>query len=320
MPALLHNNRAVSAMLKKLKALIGILVLIFGSFALQPTAMGEYFYSKHIYDFEINSHGFLSQEGIYYIYGEIKNVGSTNYTNLSLKYTFYDNEGKEIFSVTRNIELRVLLSGRISPFANVLVNKEIASKVKSYKIEILSYDEIKKDELPPFGLKIVNYRLQNDTIIGVIENHGTAKAAFVRVYALFYYQNKSIMVLSSLSTNIEKGESWPFVIEFPELNASSINIENAAYYSLTAESINFLLDEEVEYRPFSIQAQGNQEEGIPWWNDPVILTFIICVAFSAIVLIVVYFITRFIQWRKKRYLRKVKRRHYEFEGGDECVT
>lgn len=158
----------------------------------------------------------------------------------------------------------------------------------------------------------MNYRLQNNTIIGVIQNHGALEARFVVVHAIFYYQNKSVMILETWATpKIEPGAFLPFEIRFPELGVSSVNIDNAGYYSLTAESTNYLSKNEVRYQLLSGQTQNNNEEGpIPWWNDPVIMTFIIVVVFSALVLIAVYLIARFGRWRRERYLRRAKRRRY----------
>ena len=296
-------------MLKKTIIIVYLLLIVF-SFLLQP-AVGGIHLSKSIGDFKIKSHGFPTENG-YHIYGEIENIGNINYTNVILKYTFYDSKGWPIYSINQTISHRILLAGRISPFACQLLNASIAKKVKSYSIEIADREVV--EEPPPCELEIVNYRRQNNTIIGVIQNHGALEAKFVIIYAIFYYQDKSVMILgdSWVTPEIEPGTSVPFEIKFPGLNASSINIENVKYYSLTVESINYLSRNEVRYQLFSGQTQNSDEqEQVPWWNDPVIMTFIIVVVFSALVLIIVYLVAKFGQWRKKRYLRRVKRRYYK---------
>ena len=297
-------------MLKRTIIIVYLTLTVF-SLLLQPAAGGIHL-SKSIGDFKIKSHGFITETGYYHIYGEIENIGNTNYTNVTLKYTFYDSKGQPIYSINQTISHRILLAGRISPFACQLLNASIAKKVKSYKIEIADYDMV--EEPPPCELEIVNYRRQNNTIIGVVQNHGALEAKFVIVYVIFYYQNKSVMVLGDpwVTPNIGPSTSMPFEIKFPELNASSINIENVKYYSLTAESINYLSKNEVRHQLFSEQTQNdNEQEQAPWWNDPIIMTFIIVVVFSALVLIVVYLVAKFGRWRKKRYLRRVKRRYYK---------
>jgi len=296
-------------MLKRTIIIVYLLMIAF-SLLLQP-AVGGIHLSKSIGDFKIKSHGFPTENG-YHIYGEIENIGNINYTNVILKYTFYDSKGWPIYSINQTISHRILLAGRISPFACQLLNASIAKKVKSYSIEIADREVV--EEPPPCELEIVNYRRQNNTIIGVIQNHGALEAKFVIIYAIFYYQDKSVMILGDpwVAHEIEPGTSVPFEIKFPELNASSINIENVKYYSLTVESINYLSRNEVRYQLFSGQTQNSDEqEQVPWWNDPVIITFIVAVVFSALVLIIVYLVAKFGQWRKKRYLRRVKRRYYK---------
>ena len=99
--------------------------------------------------------------------------------------------------------------------------------------------------------------------------------------------------------------------------SSSINIENVKYYSSTAESIDFLLNEEVRYQPLSkIKLKKIKEKKVVRSGAPsVIIMFTVGVAFSAIVLIAIYLFMRLGQRRRKHYLRKRKRSIHERRCG-----
>ena len=282
------------------------LTLVVFSLLLQPAAGGIHL-SKSIGDFKIKSHGFLTNGGLYYICGEIENNSTKNYTDIVLNYTFYDSKGNIIFYDESPISLkwRPLLSQGISPFSYVLENETIARKVSRYDIGIKNYTEIEKEDIPPFGLKITHYNLQGNTLVGSIRNLAPVNATFVIVYAIFYYENGSVMVTgaSQFFLKILPNETKNFIIEFPSSLSNSLNISEVGSYSLIPDA---------RYPAWSTQQhQENEQEQIPWWNDPIIMTFIIVVVFSALVLIVVYLVAKFGRWRKKRYLRRVKRRYYK---------
>ena len=292
-------------MLKK-TIIIAYLLMIAFSILLQPAAGGIHL-SKSIGDFKIKSHGFLTNGGFYYVCGEIENNSTKNYTDIVLNYTFYDSKGNIIFTDEGPISLkwRPLLSQGISPFSYVLENETIARKVSRYDIDIKNYTEIEKEDIPPFGLKITGYNLQGDTLVGSITNLAPVNATFAIVYAIFYHKNGSVMVTESSQffLKILPNETKDFIIEFPSLLSDSLNISEVGSYSLIPDA---------RYPAWSIQQhQENEQEQVPWWNDPVIITFIVAVVFSALVLIIVYLVAKFGQWRKKRYLRRVKRRYYK---------
>jgi len=292
-------------MLKRTIIIVYLLMITF-SLLLQP-AVGGIHLSKSIGDFKIKSHGFLTNGGLYYIFGEIENNSTKNYTDIVLNYTFYDSKGNIIFTDEGPISLkwRPLLSQGISPFSYVLENETIARKVSRYDIDIKNYTEIEKEDIPPFGLKITGYNLQGNILVGSIRNLAPVNATFVIVYAIFYYENGSVMVTgaSQFFLKILPNETKDFIIEFPSSLSNSLNISEVGSYSLIPDA---------RYPAWSIQQhQENEQEQVPWWNDPVIITFIVAVVFSALVLIIVYLVAKFGQWRKKRYLRRVKRRYYK---------
>ena len=292
-------------MLKRIIIIVYLLMIAF-SFLPQPAVGGVHLY-KSIGDFKIKSHGFLTNGGLYYVCGEIENNSTKNYTDIVLNFTFYDSKENIIFYDESPISLkwRPLLSQGISPFSYVLENKTIARKVSRYDIGIKNYTEIEKEDIPPFGLKITGYNLQGDTLAGSITNLAPVNATFAIVYAIFYHKNGSVMVTESSQffPKILPNETKIFIIGFPSSLSNSLNISEVGSYSLIPDAY---------YSAWSIQQhQENEQEQVPWWNDPVIMTFIIVVVFSALVLIIVYLVAKFGQWRKKRYLRRVKRRYYK---------
>ena len=292
-------------MLKRIIIIVYLLLIVF-SFLLQPAVGGVHLY-KSIGDFKIKSHGFLTNGGLYYVCGEIENNSTKNYTDIVLNFTFYDSKENIIFYDESPISLkwRPLLSQGISPFSYVLENETIARKVSRYDIGIKNYTEIEKEDIPPFGLKITGYNLQGNILVGSIRNLAPVNATFVIVYAIFYYENGSVMVTgaSQFFLKILPNETKDFIIEFPSSLSNSLNISEVGSYSLIPDA---------RYPAWSIQQhQENEQEQVPWWNDPVIITFIVAVVFSALVLIIVYLVAKFGQWRKKRYLRRVKRRYYK---------
>ena len=292
----------MASILKKIA--FGVIVIVFLLLLLRvfsfwmPLSYGEK-------DLVITSHiGFLDKNGYYNVYGEIENKGNKNYSDIKLRYTFYDSSGNILYTEEgegTKISLHILLSGRRSPFSYILINETLASLVKNYTIHISSKKVL--DKLVPAKLQITYHKPEGNSILVVIINSGDLPANFTTLYATFYDMNKSVIGIDSLLSSIKPGKS-SFIIEISKLG-KKFNYTDVGYYSLTAESLNpeYVIQEEISYAYFM------QENPFP---DPVITIFAIVILFSATMLISIYLILRFRQGKKRRHIKKsIKKNLYE---------
>jgi hypothetical protein len=249
-------------------------------------------------DLIITSHtGFLDANGYYTIYGEVENKGSKNYSDIKLKYTFYDSSGNILYveeGTGTRISLSILLSGRRSPFSYVLTNETLATKVKNYTIKISSKKILK--EVIPAKLQILHHKPVNDTLLLILYNSGSVDAKYVALYTTFYDVNKSVIAINSRLATIGPNDRISFIIEIPT-SSYNFNLTDVKYYSITAESIypQYILENEISYAIFS--------EDISY-PDPIWTIFVVIVSFSAAVLISAYLIAKYRQGKKRPHTRK----------------
>jgi len=254
-------------------------------------------------DIIIVSHRGIFDGSWYWVFGEVENVGSENYTNVMLEFIFYNATGDRIWSHEQIISLKYLLEKRRSPFSYILTETKVAKQVTSYEVKVKSYDVIQNNR--PCKLRITYHHPYNDSILGIIENAGDSETRFIVIYATFYDKDYSVIaiesyVISKLEPSGRGGDKSTFDIGFPQKFSS--DFKSVEYYSLTAESIEYSVQEEVSYAKFMLNEEP--EGGL----DPIITTFIIVVLFSALVLAGVYLYAKTKQRISKRRIRKGRRR------------
>lgn len=282
----------------QIKIFLYISILIFASFL-----QGGLSLVSAENDIRIVSHRGIFDGSWYWVFGEVENVGTENYTNVMLKFIFYNATGDIIYSKNQIISLIYLLEKRRSPFSFVLTETKVAKQVTSYEVKVESYEPVQNDR--PCKLRITYHHPYNDSILGIIENAGSSETRFIIIYATFYDKDYSVIAIESYSiSKLEpsgrSGDKSTFDIGFPQKFSS--DFKSVEYYSLTAESIEFSIQEEVSYAKFKLNEEP--EGGL----DPIITTFIIVVLFSALVLVGAYLYAKTKQKISKRRIRKGRKR------------
>ena len=282
----------------QIKTFLYISILIFASFL-----QGGLSLVSAENDIRIVSHRGIFDGSWYWVFGEVENVGTENYTNVMLKFIFYNATGDIIYSKNQIISLIYLLEKRRSPFSFVLTETKVAKQVTSYEVKVESYEPVQNDR--PCKLRITYHHPYNDSILGIIENAGSSETRFIIIYATFYDKDYSVIAIESYSiSKLEpsgrSGDKSTFDIGFPK--KFSPDLKSVEYYSLTAESIEYSTQEEVSYAKFKLNEEP--EGGL----DPIITTFIIVVLFSALVLAGAYLYAKTKQKISKRRIRKGRRR------------
>lgn len=193
-------------------------------------------------DIQILSYtGFLTNYGgtlAYRVVGEVKNVGSRAYNNTFVNIVLYDQGNNIITNATVKTELSVIGPNRISPFSFIEFNATKAVNVARCEVMISSYNETQPKE---GNLELYSY-YDRYKISGEISNKGTSETKFVTVFATFYDANKRVVDVYSSQTIaiLESYHSENFDIYFP----SPDMFKRARYYSLTAESRDYTIDNE----------------------------------------------------------------------------
>jgi len=253
-----------------------------------------YTYVKGSGDVEIPSYtGFFTKEGFFRLVGEVKNNSPLNITNVKIKIKLFDSSNKLIRTKEQGTELTVLLSGRKSPFTFMVANKTEAALIKNYNVELIGYEQYVEEK--PLELEIVWHAQGNISVYGRIDNTGSRNSTFTRVLATFYDENRKVSEVSSSQTIISLSPTDYYIFE---IVFSQDIIKRAKWYSLTAESVEYTIKEEIESSFTASSENGN--------NPDIYSIFGILIGFSAIVLIIAILVAR----RKQKKIRHRKiRRH-----------
>ncbi|MEM2144581.1 MAG: PKD domain-containing protein, partial [Candidatus Jordarchaeaceae archaeon] len=197
--------------------------------------------------------GFLTRYGTYRVVGELKNIGTRVIGNIYVEVSFYDEEGGLIFSSVTKTELTVLSPGRTTPFTCELTNKTQASRVHHCNVQIYNYTEVQSKQAL---LRLYAY-YDLAGVRGEILSTGGSTTRSIRIIATFY--DKDGRVIETSLDVIYQLDPWTpveYIIFYPPPDASSISIfRRARYYSVTAESIDYISENEIrgEFRfsPFA---------------------------------------------------------------------
>lgn len=94
------------------------------------------FYSYGEVDkFEINnvSH-YVDENRIMHVFGELKNIGNTSVTNVTVGALFFDSDDRIITEFRRDAELRTINPGLVSPFEILFIDQENVDRVKNFDL------------------------------------------------------------------------------------------------------------------------------------------------------------------------------------------
>ena len=170
----------------------------------------------------------------YYFIGEIKNVGTTPATNITISINAYDSSNNQVDIETPTPEISVLNAGAKSPFYTYCESSQASQRIDHFTATILASSE---STGLPVGIQVTvdNATLDGASsfITGTLQNTGTSETDITDIYATFYNSNGTVMgvgfdqsdVLEPNDTNQFNITSQAFV-----LNA------NVTGYTITAES------------------------------------------------------------------------------------
>ncbi len=201
--------------------------------------------SSHLAIIDSNAY---SYHGWTYVFGIVKNIGSTNLRFVKVGYTLYN--GSTVIAKDYTYVNRPLLEpGETSSFWTLVKRAPFTS----YDVEILDATEVDYTDWIGPNLHISNvYR--KDThygvsyINGTIENTGTDDASFVTIYAILYDANGKIIGVAdgfptkygSVMHTLFPGEVGEFTIYLfqglsyaPDSTVASYELEVGGYSLLT---------------------------------------------------------------------------------------
>ncbi len=251
--------------------LLLLLMITFSSWRIKPASMQD--------ELTLNSYNsFLSQRrNWYYVFGEVQNIGDAPIKGVTLNITLQTQSGQKLYRTTTT-SIDLILEGRKSPFTFLLTDKSLATEVKSAEVSIANYETT--TETKPLKLRISAHKAENNTIVGFIENLGARQARFVSVLATFYDENQQVIAGDAfMYDRLMPASRSSFEISFPFPE----KYEQARWYSLTAQSLDYAIEEEVGFTLFK-----GGDGGISY----VFIVFGIALVFSALVLFGAYLSTK----------------------------
>jgi hypothetical protein len=171
-------------------------------------------------DVNILSHtGYLDNDGFYYVYGEVQNVGSQTLSYTDITADFYDQSGAKIGNYRTNAMLNNLWPSEKSPFQIVVYSKADSARVFRYDISVGGY--MTTNAFPEkLSLKAHFNEFYPDDplaqIDGTYYNHAADNAVFVRVIATYYDSSGKVLFAAFDSKDVSAPGSSDnrFVINF----------------------------------------------------------------------------------------------------------
>ena len=190
-----------------------------------------------------NTSQYVDEFGYLYILGEISNDSEESLSNITLKATFFDSDGRMLGEYYRHPEISVINPNEISPFEIIYLDPSTSEKVKNFTIDT-KFQTGNKQNTKPESLFIesVNSRLDLTGfyyINGKIKNEGLQNANNVSVVATVYDKKGNVI-------GITKSVTEPFVI-IPEQTSAfglAVNSKSNTFkisdFSLKAYSNEYL--------------------------------------------------------------------------------
>lgn len=184
---------------------------------------------------------FIDESSIMHVYGEIKNISNRSLTNVTVKGSFYDGEGKLQNQYQRSCELPTVNSGEICPFEILYIDTKTTEGIKDIKLSALGIysDKIKQTTLKVYSdnakLNILGFYYIN----GRVSNEGSVTATDSSVVATLYDKDGKVIAL---------GRALAEPVNIPSDNQASFGIavteKSQAYktkrYSLVAYSDQYV--------------------------------------------------------------------------------
>ena len=184
---------------------------------------------------------FIDESSIMHMYVEIKNISNRSLTNVTVKGSFYDDEGKLLNQYQRSCELPTVSSGGVCPFEILYIDTNTTNTIKDIKLSALG---IYTDKIKPTTLKVYSDNAKLNIlgfyfINGRISNEGPVTATDSSVVATLYDKDGNVIALGRAvaePANISSGTQASFGIAVTEKS----QVYKTKSYSLVAYSDQYL--------------------------------------------------------------------------------
>jgi hypothetical protein len=191
-------------------------------------------------DVIILSHtGFLEYDDLYYVCGEVQNVGSQTFSRIDISADFYDQSGAKIGNWRALANLANLQPQRISPFKIQVDDKAYSARVYRYDISVAWYEPA--DPLPrQLSIFELNQEYHADDlnaqIFGTFENRGDNDAHYAHVAVTYYDIDGNVLYTGFDEKDLAVSHSSAnrFVIDFVGERTRLV-----AKYRVTLESMEY---------------------------------------------------------------------------------
>ena len=192
-------------------------------------------------DIEIGkTSSFVDENGIMHLYGEVRNLSIKPMSNVVVKASFFDDNGKLLNEFNRSTELSKLNPGGISPFEILYIDSKTVNQVRDFKISTEISSSPAENKLKPVRLEVnpTNSRLDIFGfyyINGIVVNNAKANSTNTLIIATLYDKNGNVIAIGrglAEPLNITAGSNGVFGLVVSE----KLQTYKTTSYSLIADS------------------------------------------------------------------------------------
>lgn len=192
-------------------------------------------------DIEIGkTSSFVDENGIMHLYGEVRNLSTKPMSNVVVKASFFDDNGKLLNEFNRSTELSKLNPGGISPFEILYIDSKTVNQVRDFKISTEISSSPAENKLKPVRLEVnpTNSRLDIFGfyyINGIVVNNAKANSTNTLIIATLYDKNGNVIAIGrglAEPLNITAGSNGVFGLVVSE----NCRTYKTTSYSLIADS------------------------------------------------------------------------------------
>jgi hypothetical protein len=192
-------------------------------------------------DIEIGkTSSFVDENGIMHLYGEVRNLSTKPMSNVVVKASFFDDNGKLLNEFNRSTELSKLNPGGISPFEILYIDSKTVNQVRDFKISTEISSTPAENKLKPVRLEVnpTNSRLDIFGfyyINGIVVNNAKANSTNTLIIATLYDKNGNVIAIGrglAEPLNITAGSNGVFGLVVSE----KLQTYKTTSYSLIADS------------------------------------------------------------------------------------
>ncbi len=180
-------------------------------------------------DIEIGkTSSFVDENGIMHLYGEVRNLSTKPMSNVVVKASFFDDNGKLLNEFNRSTELSKLNPGGISPFEILYIDSKTVNQVRDFKISTEISSSPAENKLKPVRLEVnpTNSRLDIFGfyyINGIVVNNAKANSTNTLIIATLYDKNGNVIAIGrglAEPLNITAGSNAVFGLVVSEKSAN----------------------------------------------------------------------------------------------------